>query len=66
MAHVLQVLAEMDPQAAIVSIDGAGAYDSILRKAMLEALIAMPGGSEAWPVMRSFCPPSAVEVRVER
>ena len=41
VAHVLQV------PTTIVSIDGVGAYDSISRKAMLEALMAMPGGSEA-------------------
>ena len=51
VAHVLQVLTEIDPQATIVSIGGAGAYDSISRK---EALIAMPGGSEALPFVRSF------------
>ena len=54
VAHVLQVLTEMDPQATIVSIDGVGAYDSISRKAMLEALMAVPGGSEALPFVRSF------------
>ena len=37
VAHVLQGLTEMDPQTTIVSIDGVGAYDSISRKAMLEA-----------------------------
>ena len=52
VAHVLQVLTEI--QATIVSIDGVGAYDSISRKAMLEALIAMPGGSQALPFVRSF------------
>ena len=36
------------------SIDGVGAYDSISRKAMLEALITMAGGSEALPFVRSF------------
>ena len=54
VAHVLQVLTEIGPQTTIVSIDGVGAYDSISRKAMLEALIAMPGGSEALPFVRSF------------
>ena len=54
MAHALQVLTEMDPQTTIVSIDGVGAYDSISRKAMLEALVAMPGGSAALPFVRLF------------
>ena len=52
--HVLQVLTEIDPQATIVSIDRVGAYDPISRKNMLEALMAMPGGSEALPFVRSF------------
>ena len=47
VAHALQVLTEMDPQTTIVSIDGVGAFDSISRKAMLEALMAMPRGSAA-------------------
>ena len=54
VAHALQVLTEMDPQTTIVSIDGVGAYDSISRKAMLEALMAMPGGSAALPFVRLF------------
>ena len=37
-----------------VSIDGAGAYDSISRKAMLEALVSMPGGSAVLPFVRLF------------
>ena len=52
VAQSLQVLTEMDPQTTIVSIDGVGAYDSISRKAMLEALVAMPGGSTLlWPTI---------------
>ena len=54
VAHVLQVLTEMDPQTTIVSIDGVGAYDSISRKAMLEALMEIPGGSQALPHVRLF------------
>ena len=46
---------QIDPLATIVSIDGVVAYDSISREAMLEALIAMPGGSETLPFVRSFC-----------
>ena len=38
----------------IVSIDGVGAYDSISRKAMLEALVSMPGGSAVLPFVRLF------------
>ena len=54
VAHALQALTELDLEATIVSIDGVGAYDSISRKAMLEALIELPGGSAALPFVRVF------------
>ena len=54
IAHALQMLTELDPQATVVSIDGVGAYDTISRKAMLEALARMPGGAEALPFVRLF------------
>ena len=54
IAHALQMLTELDPQATVVSID-VGAYDTISRKAMLEALVRMPGGAEALPFVRLFC-----------
>ena len=38
----------------MVSIDGVGAYDTISRKAMLEALARMPGGAAALPFVRLF------------
>ena len=46
IAHALQTLTELDPQATVVSIDGVGAYDTISRKAMLEALARMPDGRQ--------------------
>ena len=54
IAHVLQVLAEVDPRFTAVSIDCVGAYDSISRKAMLEALTRVPGGPEVLPFVRLF------------
>ena len=54
VAHALQELTELDPQATVVSIDGVGAYDSISRKAMLEALFEVTGGSAALPFVRLF------------
>ena len=53
VAHALQALTEMDPMTTIVSIHGVGAYDSISRKAMLEAL-SLPGGSAVLPFVRLF------------
>ena len=54
IAHVLQVLTEVDPCSTVVSIDGVGAYDSISRKAMLEALTRVPGGLKVLPFVRLF------------
>ena len=38
IAHALQGLTEIDPEATITSIDGVGAFDLISRRAMPEAL----------------------------
>ena len=54
IAHVLQVLTEVDPCSTVVSIDGVGAYDSISRKAMLEALTRVLGGPKVLPSVRLF------------
>ena len=36
VAHILQVLTDLDPHATIVSVDGIGAYDLISRNAMMQ------------------------------
>ena len=54
IAHIIQVLTESNPRSTVLSIDGVGAYDSISRKAMLEALVRMPGGSQILPFVRLF------------
>ena len=36
VAHVLQTLTDLDPEATVISIDGVGVYDLITRNAMLE------------------------------
>ena len=38
VAHALQGLTELDPEATVTSIDGVGAFDLISRRAMLEGL----------------------------
>ena len=38
VAHVSQTLTDLDPEATVMSIDKVGAYDLILRNAMLEGL----------------------------
>ena len=38
VAHILQVLTELDPSSTVVSVDGIGAYDRISRNAMMRGL----------------------------
>ena len=52
IAHALQGLTEIDPEATITSIDGVGAFDLISRRAMLEGLRQV--SSEAVPFARMF------------
>ena len=54
VAHILQTLTDLDPEATIVSIDGVGAYDSISRNAMLEGLLRMEDGERVFPFVRRF------------
>ena len=41
VAHMLQSLTDVDPEATVISIDGVGAYDLISRNAMMEGLLNM-------------------------
>ena len=52
IAHALQGLTEIDPEATIISIDGVGAFDLISRRAMLEGLREV--SSDAVPFARMF------------
>ena len=54
VAHVLQGLTELDPLATVTSVDGITAFDLISRKAMLEGLMRVDGGSSALPFVRLF------------
>ena len=38
VAHILQVLTDLDPDATVVSVDGVGAFDLISRNTMMEGL----------------------------
>ena len=55
VSHALQALCDMDEDATITSIDGISAYDTISRRAMLQGLEKVPGGSAASPFVRLFC-----------
>ena len=45
-------LTELDPESTITSIDGICAFDTMSRKAMLEGLAQVPGGSAVLPFVR--------------
>ena len=49
IAHILQLLTEMNPRAAVVSVDGISAYDLASRHAMLQGLMDLSGGNSALP-----------------
>ena len=54
VSHAQQALCDMDEDATITSIDGISAHDTISRRAMLQGLEKVPGGSAASPFVRLF------------
>ena len=54
VAHVVQALTDLNPEATVVSIDGIGAFDLISRNAMLEGLLQMENGDQVLPFVRNF------------
>ena len=54
IAHALQAVCELDPEATVTSIDGISACDSISRRAMLLGLQRVEGGSSVIPFVHMF------------
>ena len=54
IAHALQGLTELNPEATVTSIDGIGAFDLISRESMLTGLLDVTGGGEVLPFVRMF------------
>ena len=54
MAHALQAVSELDPEATVVSVDGISAYDLISRRAMLSGLAGVEGGEKVLPFVKLF------------
>ena len=54
IAHALQGLCDVDPNATIISIDGISAYDQISRAAMMDGLLNVAGGGKALPFVKMF------------
>ena len=53
VSHVLHTLAEMDKNAALLSVDGVGAFDLISRKSTMEGFLDVPNGGQ----VASICVP---------
>ena len=59
VGHMLRAATDRDGSATILSVDGTGAYDHVLRAAMLERLEQMPGARSILPFVRlSYATPS--------
>ena len=52
VGHLLRAAADADPQVTILSVDGVGAYDHVLRSTMLERLMHMPTAQAMLPFVR--------------
>ena len=60
VGHFLRVAVDANPRATILSVDGVGVYDRVLRSAMLERLLHMPKARAILPFVRlSYCSPSS-------
>ena len=53
VGHPVRVMTDADPDATILSIDGVGAYDHVLRSAMMNKLHDVPGLRALLPFVRS-------------
>ena len=52
IVHALTTATQSNPSNTILSIDGVGAYDTISRRSMLQALAAVPEANQAVPFVR--------------
>ena len=54
IAHALQGLTDLDPEATVMSVDRVGAFDLISRASMMSALRNAPGCDDALPFVLQF------------
>ena len=52
VGHMLRAATDADPNLTVLSVDGIGAYDHILKTSMLTRLRSMPGTREILPFVR--------------
>ena len=55
IGHLLRAATDANPNATILTVDGIGAYDHVLRSAMLGRLAAMPSARSLLPFVRMSC-----------
>ena len=58
VGHLLRVATDADPRVTVLTVDGIGAYDHVLRSAMLGRLASMPGARSLLPFVRMSYPSS--------
>ena len=51
VAHVIQTLTDVDPEATVLFVDGVGAFDLTSRAPMLEGLQGVEGGDSVPPFL---------------
>ena len=54
VAHVIQTLTDVDPEATVLSVDGVGAFDLISRASMLKGGWGIVGGDSVLPFVSQF------------
>ena len=54
VAHILQVITDLDPDATVVSVDGVGAFDLVSRNSMVEGLRRVVDGEQILPFVGAF------------
>ena len=60
VGHLLRASTDRDPTSTVLSVDGIGAYDHVLRSAMLGRLLQMPAARAILPFVRlSYGAPSS-------
>ena len=55
VGHLLRASTDRDPTSTVLSVDGIGAYDHVLRSAMLGRLLQMPAARAILPFVRLSC-----------
>ena len=55
VGHLLRASTDRDPTSTVLSVDGIGAYDHVLRSAMLGRLLQIPAARAILPFVRLSC-----------